>query len=113
MRTWQVERRKRTRHLIELGGLVIKARVAELTSDDRATILGALLWIADKLQSEQGEQARNLWAAKGKQAFGADPATHKGDGSNCFSSSSLMHDNGMSADGAACAERRSSMQDQS
>ena len=25
MRTWQVERRKRTRHLIELGGLVVKA----------------------------------------------------------------------------------------
>ena len=24
MRTWQVERRKRTRHLIELGGLVVK-----------------------------------------------------------------------------------------
>jgi hypothetical protein len=25
MRTWQVERRKRTQHLIELGGLVVKA----------------------------------------------------------------------------------------
>ena len=25
MRAWQVERRKRTRHLIELGGLVVKA----------------------------------------------------------------------------------------
>jgi hypothetical protein len=74
MRTWQVERRKRTRHLIELGGLVVKARVADLTSDDRATILGALLWMADKLQSDQGEQARELWAAKGKQAFEADPA---------------------------------------
>jgi hypothetical protein len=24
MRTWQVERHKRTRHLIELGGLVVK-----------------------------------------------------------------------------------------
>lgn len=30
MRTWQVERRKRTRHLIELGGLVVKAAVATL-----------------------------------------------------------------------------------
>ena len=71
MRTWQVERRKRTRHLIELGGLVVKARVVDLTGDDRATILGALLWMADKLQSDQGEQARELWAAKGKQAFEA------------------------------------------
>ena len=78
MRTWQIERRKRTRHLIELGGLVVKARVADLTGDDRATILGALLWMADKLQSDQGEQARELWAAKGKQAFEADPAAHKG-----------------------------------
>src|ERR1700747_1881571 len=65
MRTWQIERRKRTRHLIELGGLVVKARVADLTGDDRATILGALLWMADKLQSDQGEQVRELWAAKG------------------------------------------------
>jgi hypothetical protein len=75
MRTWQVERRKRTRHLIELGGLVAKARVLELTGDDRATILGALLWMADKLQSDQGERARALWAAKGKQAFEASNAT--------------------------------------
>jgi hypothetical protein len=54
MRTCQVERRKRTRHLFELGGLVIKARVVDLTGDDRATILGALLRMADKLQSDHG-----------------------------------------------------------
>ncbi|WP_028347568.1 conjugal transfer protein TraD [Bradyrhizobium murdochi] len=77
MRTWQVERRKRTRHLIELGGLVVKAGVVDLTGNDRAMIYGALLWMADKLQSGQGEQARALWSAKGKQAFEADPATHK------------------------------------
>jgi hypothetical protein len=77
MRTWQVERRKRTRHLIELGGLVVKAGIVNLTSDDRATILGALLWMADKLQSDQGDRARELWAAKGKQAFEADPTTHE------------------------------------
>jgi hypothetical protein len=78
MRAWQVERRKRTRHLIELGGLVVKAGLVELTGDDRATILGALLWMADKLKSDQYEQTRQLWAAKGKRAFEADPATHKG-----------------------------------
>ena len=71
MRSWQVDRRKRTRHLIELGGPVVKARVVELTSDDRATIYGALLWMADKLQSDHGEQARMLWAEKGKEAFAA------------------------------------------
>ena len=97
MRTWQVERRKRTRHLIELGGLVVKAGVVDLTGDDRAMIYGALLWMADKLQSDQGEQARALWAAKGKQAFEADPATHKGT-DRTVRSSSLMRDNGMSTE---------------
>ncbi|QLH40170.1 MAG: conjugal transfer protein TraD [Defluviicoccus sp.] len=65
MRTWQVERRKRTRHLIELGGLVLKAGIVDLTGDDRVVIYGALLWIAEKLKSDQGEHARSLWAARG------------------------------------------------
>ncbi|WP_316187979.1 MULTISPECIES: conjugal transfer protein TraD [unclassified Bradyrhizobium] len=82
MRAWQVERRKRTLHLIELGGLIAKARIVELTGDDRAIIYGALLWMADKLQSDQGEHARELWIAKGKQAFEAAPARHKGRGRN-------------------------------
>ncbi|MBZ9894615.1 MULTISPECIES: conjugal transfer protein TraD [unclassified Mesorhizobium] len=72
MRTWQIERRKRTRQLIELGGLVVKAGIVELTNDDRAIIYGALLWMADKLQSHEGEQARGLWAAKGKLAFASE-----------------------------------------
>ncbi len=69
MRTWHVERRKRTRHLIELGGLVVKAGIVDLTGDDRAVIFGALLWMANKLRNEDGEHIRALWAAKGKQAF--------------------------------------------
>ena len=76
MRSWQVERRKRTRHLIELGGLVVKSAIVDLTGDDRAMIFGALLWCTDKLKSEQGETARKLWAIKGKQAFDMDSATH-------------------------------------
>ncbi len=72
MRNWQVERRKRTRRLIELGGLIVKAGVADLTGDDRAMIYGALLWMAGKLKSDQAEHARSLWAAKGKQAFEAE-----------------------------------------
>jgi hypothetical protein len=72
MRSWQRERRRRTRHLIELGGLIVKAGIADLTGDDRATIYGALIWMADKLRSDQGEHAREVWTAKGKQAFEAD-----------------------------------------
>ena len=47
-----MQRRDRTRHLIELGGLVQKAGLVDLTDDDRATILGGLLGLADLLQSE-------------------------------------------------------------
>jgi hypothetical protein len=75
MRTWQVERRKRTRHLIELGGLVVKAGIADLIGNDRTTILGALIWIGEKLKGDQREQARAFWAAKRKQAFDRDSAT--------------------------------------
>lgn len=85
MRAWQVERRKRTRHLIELGGLVVKAGIVDLTGDDRATILGALLWMADKLKSDQGQQARELWTKLGKMAFAAE---HKGE----TSTASQEHD---------------------
>ncbi|AZN73343.1 conjugal transfer protein TraD [Georhizobium profundi] len=72
MRTWAVERRRRTRHLIELGGLVVKAGVVELTNDDRAMIYGALIWMAETLRSEDGEGARELWAGKGEEGFGND-----------------------------------------
>ncbi|TPI58243.1 conjugal transfer protein TraD [Mesorhizobium sp. B3-1-7] len=72
MRTWQVERRQRTRHLIELGGLVIKAGIVELTNDDRAIIYGALVWVAAKLQSQEGDHVRDTWGAKGKEAFDAE-----------------------------------------
>ena len=72
MRAWQVERRKRTRHLIELGGLVVKAGIVDLTGDDRAMIYGALIWMADKLQSEDGEHARDTWTKLGKMGFEMD-----------------------------------------
>ena len=72
MRNWQVERRKRTRHLIELGGLVVKAGSVDLTGDDRAMIYGAMIWMADKLNSEDGDRARELWGGKGKEAFATE-----------------------------------------
>jgi hypothetical protein len=68
-REWVVDRRERTRHLIELGGLVQKAGLVELTDDDRAVMLGAFLTIAAKLQGEDREQALTLWLRRGQWAF--------------------------------------------
>src|SRR3546814_19656520 len=65
-REWQVKRRERTRQLIELGGLVVKAELVELADDDRALLYGAFLWMADKLQSDQGDHAAALWKRRGQ-----------------------------------------------
>ena len=78
MRSWQIERRKRTRHLIELGGLVVKAGIVDLTGDDRAMIFGALIWAAEKLQGEDGEHARGVWIKLGRMAFDADDTERVG-----------------------------------
>lgn len=64
-----MKRRERTRHLIELGGLVIKAGLVELTEDDRAVILGLLVEAAGKLRSDDREQALTLWRRRGLRAF--------------------------------------------
>jgi hypothetical protein len=52
-RQWVQDRRARTRHLIELGGLVQKAGLVELVDDDRATLLGAFLEIAGRLRQPE------------------------------------------------------------
>jgi hypothetical protein len=75
MRQWAVQRRKRTRHLIELGGLVAKAGLVDLTDDDRATLYGAFLTVAAKLRSDEREQALVLWKRKGKRAFELEAET--------------------------------------
>ena len=72
MREWQGKRRERTKQLIELGGLVVKARLVELTDDDRATLYGVFLTVAIKLRSEDREQALAIWKRKGKRAFEAE-----------------------------------------
>lgn len=74
MREWQIKRRERTRQLIELGGLVVKAGLVELADDDRATLYGAFLTVAAKLRGEEREQALVLWKRKGKRAFDAEMA---------------------------------------
>jgi hypothetical protein len=68
-RDWVVKRRERTRQLIELGGLVAKANLIELTDDDRAVILGILIEAAAMLKGDQREQALALWRRRGRRAF--------------------------------------------
>lgn len=71
-RDWVVKRRARTRRLIELGGLVSKAGLVELTDDDRAVLYGAFLAVAGKLKGDRREQAMTLWRRRGKRAFRAE-----------------------------------------
>jgi Conjugal transfer protein TraD len=75
-RVWVMHRRERTRHLIELGGLVQKAGLVELTDDDRAVLLGAFLAIAAKLQGDEREQAITLWRRRGQRAFADSVASN-------------------------------------
>ena len=70
-RAWQVKRRERTRQLIELGGLVAKADLIELTGDDRAVLLGLLIEAAATLRGDGREQQLLLWRRRGKRAFDA------------------------------------------
>jgi Conjugal transfer protein TraD len=75
-RDWARARRERTRHLIELGGLVQKAGLVELVDDDRGTLLGAFLELADRLRDgEAGANPRDLmvrWRRRGLRIFEAD-----------------------------------------
>ena len=71
-RQWVAHRRERTRHLIELGGLVQKAGLVELTDDERAVLLGAFLAVAAKLQGDERDQAITLWRRRGKRAFATE-----------------------------------------
>jgi hypothetical protein len=68
-RGWVVQRRTRTRHLIELGGLVQKAGLIELTDDDRATLYGAMLELARRARDENVGDILALWKRRGKRAF--------------------------------------------
>lgn len=69
MREWAVKRRARTRQLIELGGLVVKAGLVELTDDDRATLYGAFTEAAMLLRGADREQWLLLWRRRGKRRF--------------------------------------------
>ena len=67
-----MQRRERTRHLIELGGLVHKAGLVELLHDDRATLYGALLDVAARARDNAAGDMVTLWKRRGKRAFDMD-----------------------------------------
>lgn len=71
-------RRERTRHLIELGGLVQKAGLVALADDNRALLYGAFLDLAIRLQNDAGGQAKLLYRRRGARAFAteAEAAVH-------------------------------------
>ena len=64
-----MNRRERTHQLIELGGLISKAGLIELTNDDRATIYGALLDVAAKLRNDDRDNVLLLWRRRAKRAL--------------------------------------------
>ena len=74
-RDWQVKRRERTRQLIELGGLVAKAGLVELTDDDRAVIFGLMIEGAATLRSERRDDALTLWRRRGRREFATNSET--------------------------------------
>lgn len=67
-----MHRRERTHHLIELGGLVQKAGLVELTGDDRAALYGAFLTLGMMLQGQDRDHTLALWRRGGKRAFDSE-----------------------------------------
>lgn len=64
-----LDRKEDTRHKIQLGGLVKKAKLDELPT---ATLLGLLLEAAELLETDQKNEALNRWRLKGDIAFTQD-----------------------------------------
>ena len=64
-----MKRRERTRQLIELGGLVAKAGLVDLTDDDRAVIFGVMVEASATLRGVNREAALVVWRRRGKRAF--------------------------------------------
>ena len=64
-----MKRRERTRQLIELGGLVVKAGLVDLTDDDRTVIFGVMVEASATLRGVDCETALAVWRRRGKRAF--------------------------------------------
>lgn len=65
-------RRERTKHLIELGGLVQKAGLVALADDDRALLYGAFIDTAARMQGDDGSKVKALFKRRGARAFATE-----------------------------------------
>ncbi len=65
-------RRERTKHLIELGGLVQKAGLVALADDDRALLYGAFIDAAARMQGDDGSHVKALFKRRGARAFATE-----------------------------------------
>jgi hypothetical protein len=72
-----MNRRERTHHLIELGGLVKKAGLVDLTGDDRSVLYGAFLTISMVPKSKEREHSLALQRRRGQRAFEVDGSTQQ------------------------------------
>ena len=70
-------RRERTKHLIELGGLVQKAGLIGIADDDRALLYGAFLDLAARLTSDEGSQLKLLYRRRGARTFATEAEATK------------------------------------
>lgn len=68
-RAWVQDRRRRTRRLILLGGLVEKSGLAAATEGDAALLLGALSDLHDRLASDTSGRLRAAYQARGRAEF--------------------------------------------
>src|SRR3546814_14428022 len=68
-REWVVARRARTKHLIELGGLVAKARLVELADDHPALLYGAFLYTAPQFHSANPHPPQPRLTRPGQRPF--------------------------------------------
>lgn len=65
-RTVTLERRARTRRLIEAGSLVEEAGLLDQFNDDRDALLGAYLELSQIVRSENGANALAIWKRRGQ-----------------------------------------------
>jgi len=70
-----MERAADTRHKIQLGGLVIKAGLDDLASNE---MLGALLEIKEIIDGPQGEESLRKFMRRGRAVFEADEKSRGG-----------------------------------